>query len=1073
MKRLLRTGCVVVLVACGSSTTTTGGGGGGAGGGTGAGGGSAKNTNPVAAFTASAISVAQGAAIAFDGTASTDADGDPLTYSWAFDNGSRGGGAKLAHVFTTEGTFAVTLTVHDGRGGTATDSKMIAVTVGPSPANPTPTTVRLRPALAGVAVNAAVTDAQGKATVDLPSGVTQRVKLTKTGYVPQLRVISIPANTAAASIQTRLIGREPAQSLADAAVGGSITGKLGAKVSLPAKAFAVTGAVDVFLTPLDPVGSPDTLPGLPEGYDPAGMRQLLLTAGAVELTFEKGGQRLDLAPGQTATIELPLAAATNPANVAWAVGATIPLWSLDEKAGTWVQEGEATVIAGNRARATVGHFSFWSVAVPAFPTDRKPRCVDATAQPVACWFRASTHCLPELTTCPIPPTAPGWTLDAVLPPNGLQQRFPRDTATYLVAYSPDFTQRAVATTQNASADPLDILLTLAPVPVTPGTPLTIPSSTPGNLTATSQLDLYTFDANAGDLVYLQVQRTGNVCKGTLSVTNAEGRLWGPSIFGRPPPQGSAAKDAFVGLKIPATATYVVQVLADASPAAVPCPYTLLASASANYPIVLGESPAYGAADVPLNTPLGFTFSQPLKATSIVGNTLGLSAGYTGSGPQNQATNVLIPPATVSHDAGLYGGLQYSLVQSTPVAAIDGGSSQILYSVPFRTVETPGKASPIINGAGQLRVATNAAGQAFIGSEYRVIDYLPGKGWLLPATVGSSISVDGLRLASVITDRAAACYPSINRVFANRRTAAGWGTPVQISTPGLTASRCELAVDAQDRATVSFGSPTDGGHAFYVVRSAADGGTFGAPEQIRLADDFIDAWDHQSNASGAQVISWRKSSDSKALAMVSLPPPATFTAETTLGTDPSYGVKGAIDSAGNAMVVFASATGMHARRFDRAAGTWGPATLLDTSVFQSFSQCGYEFFVAAIPPNDFIVAGCSFGGASRPFWAARYRDATAAFDARVDLADNASIFRWNFFAGPDGSTVFSWVEKPGDPGFYKRFSPATGWDATATDVGTLNTGIPKVPTGQYLFTGGNTLLGLFLNGNDATWVVKLP
>jgi len=53
-------------------------------------------------------------AIAFSGAASSDPDGDALTYAWDFGDGAAGTGVAPTHAYATTGTFTVTLTVHDG-----------------------------------------------------------------------------------------------------------------------------------------------------------------------------------------------------------------------------------------------------------------------------------------------------------------------------------------------------------------------------------------------------------------------------------------------------------------------------------------------------------------------------------------------------------------------------------------------------------------------------------------------------------------------------------------------------------------------------------------------------------------------------------------------------------------------------------------------------------------------------------------------------------------------------------------------------------------------------------------------
>jgi len=54
-------------------------------------------------------------AILFDATTSSDADGDPLTYSWDFGDGTTKPGAKVFHTYTKPGQYAVRLKVNDGK----------------------------------------------------------------------------------------------------------------------------------------------------------------------------------------------------------------------------------------------------------------------------------------------------------------------------------------------------------------------------------------------------------------------------------------------------------------------------------------------------------------------------------------------------------------------------------------------------------------------------------------------------------------------------------------------------------------------------------------------------------------------------------------------------------------------------------------------------------------------------------------------------------------------------------------------------------------------------------------------
>jgi PKD repeat protein len=56
-----------------------------------------------------------GSTIAFDGSASSDPDGDALTYDWDFGDGTVGAGVRPTHSYANEGQYLVSLMVSDGR----------------------------------------------------------------------------------------------------------------------------------------------------------------------------------------------------------------------------------------------------------------------------------------------------------------------------------------------------------------------------------------------------------------------------------------------------------------------------------------------------------------------------------------------------------------------------------------------------------------------------------------------------------------------------------------------------------------------------------------------------------------------------------------------------------------------------------------------------------------------------------------------------------------------------------------------------------------------------------------------
>ncbi len=72
----------------------------------------------------------------FNGAKSSDPDGDKLSYSWDFGDGTKAEGIKVKHAYTQTGTYNVTLTVKDGSGmecGSSVDSFVATVNTKPIP----------------------------------------------------------------------------------------------------------------------------------------------------------------------------------------------------------------------------------------------------------------------------------------------------------------------------------------------------------------------------------------------------------------------------------------------------------------------------------------------------------------------------------------------------------------------------------------------------------------------------------------------------------------------------------------------------------------------------------------------------------------------------------------------------------------------------------------------------------------------------------------------------------------------------------------------------------------------------
>lgn len=92
----------------------------------------APNILPTAVIAASSTSGTAPMSVTFNGSGSTDSDGTISSYAWNYGDGTTASGSIATKTFNTAGTYTVTLTVTDNRGGKGTSSAVIQISASPA-----------------------------------------------------------------------------------------------------------------------------------------------------------------------------------------------------------------------------------------------------------------------------------------------------------------------------------------------------------------------------------------------------------------------------------------------------------------------------------------------------------------------------------------------------------------------------------------------------------------------------------------------------------------------------------------------------------------------------------------------------------------------------------------------------------------------------------------------------------------------------------------------------------------------------------------------------------------------------
>ena len=223
-------------------------------------------------------------------------------------------------------------------------------------------------AIAGVEVKIGnvktTSDANGK--YSLPNAPTGMVvaQFTKATYASNFATVEV-SNNKTSNADRRLAKVAVRQDISAATGGTVVLAGSTAQVELPAAGVvnaagaAVTGTVSVEMTPIDPGVDPLNMPG---NFRAQGEPTPIESFGALQVELrDASGAMLNLAPGKTATIRIPVPeGAVSPP-------LSIPLYYSKESTGLWVREGAAK-LAGNVPQqyyeGQVSHFTVWNADKP-------------------------------------------------------------------------------------------------------------------------------------------------------------------------------------------------------------------------------------------------------------------------------------------------------------------------------------------------------------------------------------------------------------------------------------------------------------------------------------------------------------------------------------------------------------------------------------------------------------------------------------------------------------------------------------------------------------------------------------
>lgn len=231
-------------------------------------------------------------------------------------------------------------------------------------------------------------DADGQLTLEVPTFDGRIVvNADPADFAEQSKIVintPIPAGRA-----VRLLMQPVAlDTTFEAAAGANLSVNSNVLIAIPPNAMVegssgdpYDGTVAVELTVVDPSTEVEIMPGDYTSRGPGGATSPIQSYGAVSATFTgSGGEVLDLADGQTADLNVPVAEAERSGPPA-----SVPLFHYDRLDGYWIEEGMATLTTLSSGlpvyAGQVSHFTTWNADQAYTPVFVDGCVVDGSGDP--------------------------------------------------------------------------------------------------------------------------------------------------------------------------------------------------------------------------------------------------------------------------------------------------------------------------------------------------------------------------------------------------------------------------------------------------------------------------------------------------------------------------------------------------------------------------------------------------------------------------------------------------------------------------------------------------------------------